>query len=226
MKIRVFIADDHAVLRSGLRLLINGQPDMEVVGEAADGLEAEQRIPATAPDVALIDLSMPSHDGFHAIRQVSRASPATRVLVLTMHDDPGYLRLALSAGAAGYVVKTAVDSELLTAIRTVAQGRTFVDLSCDPDRMFADPPAADRNRMRRPTDPPDQPLSRREREVLTHVARGFTNQEIAAQLKLSAKTVETYRARLMVKLGLRSRADLVRYALDHGVLTPERSLKT
>ncbi len=218
MKIRVFIADDHAVLRSGLRLLINGQPDMEVVGEADDGLEAEQRIPTTAPDVALMDLSMP-HDGLHAIRQISQASPATRVLVLTMHDDPGYLRLALSAGAAGYVVKTAVDSELLTAIRTVAQGRTFVDLSCDPDQMFADPPKTDQNRLHRPTRPPDQPLSRREREVLTRVARGFTNQEIAEQLSLSVKTVETYRARLMMKLDLRSRADLVRYALDHGLLT-------
>lgn len=222
MKIRVFIADDHAVLRSGLRLLINGQPDMEVVGEAADGLEAEQRISTTAPDVALMDLSMP-HDGLHAIRQISQASPATRVLALTMHDDPGYLRLALSAGAAGYVVKTAVDSELLTAIRTVAQGRTFVDLSCSPDRMFAEPLAAERDLTPRPTGPSDQPLSRREREVLTRIARGFTNQEIAEQLSLSVKTVETYRARLMVKLDLRSRADLVRYALDHGLLTSDGS---
>jgi two-component system response regulator NreC len=218
MKLRVFIADDHAVLRSGLRLLINEQPDMEVVGEASDGVAAQQRIPETAPDVALIDLSMPPRDGLEVIRHVTAACPTARVLVLTMHDDAGYLRMALAAGAAGYVVKTAVDGELLSAIRAVAQGRTFVDLACRPAEVLQDRDVPSPSRT--PRTPPAV-LSSREREVLNHVARGFTNQQIAERLSLSTKTVETYRARLMEKLALRSRADLVRYALDQGILTSE-----
>src|SRR2546421_8553604 len=211
--IRVLIADDHAVLRSGLRMLLEAQPDVEIAGEAGDGTEVSQQALALQPDVVLMDLTMPGPHSGEVIRQVVRAAPKTRVLILTMHDDPAYLASALAAGAAGYVVKKVADSELLIAIRAVHAGRTFVDLT-----QTLTPPALPR-RSGRGKQP--QELSRREREVLRLLAQGHSNQQVAAQIRVSVKTVETYRTRLRVKLGLRERAELYRFAVESGLLNPD-----
>jgi two-component system response regulator NreC len=213
--IRVFIADDHAVLRAGLKLLINAQPDMEVVGDAADGPETVRRAPATAPDVVLLDLSMPGARYTHTIEQLA---PKARVLVLTMHDDPAYARTALQAGASGYIVKQAADVELLTAIRTVHRGRTFVDLTRPSEAARS---AALRQSAARPPAEPSQPLSPREAEVLRLLAQGHTNQEAADRLAVSVKTIETHRRRLREKLGRRSRAQLFRFAVESGLLSSD-----
>ena len=213
-QIRVLIADDHAVLRAGLRVLIGAQPDMDVVGEAADGEEAVQRVAETRPDVALVDITMPGSSGIKAIERIRQTCPATRVLVLTMHDVPAYLRSALAAGATGYVVKRAADSELLSAIRGVHRGRTVLDPALATAVVQG---AIGRKATVGQPGGPAGLLSPREREVLDLVAQGYTNQQIADRLGLSVKTVETYRSRLVEKLGLRSRADLVRYALDSGL---------
>ncbi|HET6149202.1 MAG TPA: response regulator transcription factor [Polyangia bacterium] len=217
MSIRVFIADDHGVLRGGLRALLNNQPDMEVVGEAANGPDAEAGIRATEPDVALIDISMPDGGGLAAIAAVMRARPKTRILVLTVHDELGYVQAAADAGAAGYVVKKAVDTELLAAIRVVAEGRTFMDASLGLGlaRRAMRPRATDAVSGRELTE-----LTVREREVMGRVAEGYTNSQIAEELRVGIKSIETYRSRLMEKLGLTSRADLVRLALECGVLAP------
>ena len=221
-KIRILIADDHAVLRAGLRMLINSQEDLEVIGEAADGAEAVEQAGVLQPDLVLMDITMPGGGGVPAIPAVLKACPKTRVLVLTMHDDATYLRATMEAGATGYLVKSAADTELLTAIRTVAAGRTFVDL---PGFAQAAPDALTNGQRTEPAGPRDQPspLSEREHEVLALVAQGHSNREVADRLGISIKTVETYRARLMEKLELRSRADLVRYALEKGLLLPDKT---
>lgn len=206
-EIRVMLADDHAVLRAGLRMLIGAQPDMTVVAEAADADDAVQKAVDRSPDVVLLDLTMPG-SGLKAIERLRRRCPAARVLVLTMHAVPAYLRSALAAGAAGYVVKSAADSELLSAIRGVHRGQTVLDPTLAARVVQAT--------IVRWSAGPASVLSSREREVLDLVARGYTNQQIADQLGLSVKTIETYRSRLVEKLGLRSRADLVRYAVDNG----------
>jgi two-component system, NarL family, response regulator NreC len=211
--IRVLIADDHSVLRSGLRMLLNAQSDIDVVGEAADGLEASESARALRPDVILLDLSMPGPHSGDVIRAVLQASPKTRVLVLTMHDDPAYLRSAFSAGATGYLVKKAADSELMSAIRAVHAGRTFVDLT-----ETSDPgPVSRSNKVAGEWQPPKK-LSKREREVLALLAQGHSNQQIADRIRLSVKTVETYRTRLSEKLGLKGRAELYRFASESGIL--------
>ena len=217
-KIRVLIADDHAVLRAGLRMLINAQPDLEVVGEAANAREALTQAKALTPDVLTLDLSMPGGGSVKTIERLRQECPRTRVLVLTMHDDAAYLRAVLAAGGSGYVVKSAADAELLTALRAVARGRTFVDLDLDPLQA----PLTLGQDATRPNSPGGQALSRRENEVLELLAQGLTNKEIAERIFLSVKTIETYRARLMEKLGLRTRADLVRYALEMGLLTSNK----
>jgi DNA-binding NarL/FixJ family response regulator len=214
VKTRVLIADDHAILRSGLRLLINAQPDLEVVGEAGDALTTVEQARLLAPDVVTVDLGMPGADGVGLVERLRRECPAVRVLVLTMHSDLAYLRAALAAGAAGYIVKTAADTELVSAIHAVRQGRIFVDLTLSEGLAQVSPGSA-----AGPSVPADR-LSRREREVLRFVAEGHTNQQIADRLHLSVKTIETYRARVGEKLGLRSRADIVRYALDTGLISP------
>ena len=215
-RIRILLADDHAVLRTGLRMLISDHRDLEVVGEASDGDEAVRKAAILRPDVALVDISMPGTGGIKAIERIRQAAPATRVLVLTMHDVPAYLRAALAAGASGYVVKRAADSDLLAAIREVHRGRTVLDPSLAARVVHG---SLRRRGLTGPT--PTAPLSQREREVLELVAQGFTNQQIADHLGLSVKTVETYRARLVEKLGLQSRAELVRYALDSGLFGGE-----
>jgi two-component system response regulator NreC len=216
-KIRILLVDDHAVLRAGLRALIATQPDMDVVAEAGDGDEAVRRAVTSRPDVAIVDITMPGGGGIKTIERIRQAVPATRVLVLTMHDLPAYLRAALAAGAVGYVVKRAADSELLAAIRDVHRGRTVLD----PNLAARVVQSGLRRRPGPPGPGATPPLSPREREVLELVAQGFTNQQIADRFGLSVKTVETYRARLVEKLGLQSRAELVRYALDSGLLGGE-----
>jgi DNA-binding NarL/FixJ family response regulator len=219
-KIRVLIADDHAVLRAGLRMLIGAQPDMDVVGEAGDGREAVRVALETGPDVVTMDLKMPGTGGIKAVERLSRECPRSRVLVLTMHDDPAYLRAALAAGCAGYVLKAAAHTELIAAIRDVSAGRTFVDphLAGDLLQSLAGP-----ERASPPEDPerPEGRLSQRERAVLALLAQGHTNRVIADRLFLSVKTVETYRSRIAVKLGLKSRADFVRFALEIGLLNAD-----
>jgi len=211
-KIRVLLADDHAVLRAGLKLLVNHQHDMEVVAEAGSFGEAIRLAAIAKPDVITLDLTMPDGRGVDKIEQVCRACPMGKVLVLTMHDDPAYLRAALNSGASGYVVKKAADTELLGVIRAVHAGRVFVDLE------------SHRARSATALVPGDNPrgagdnLSERERTVLVRLAEGHTNQSIAEQLDLSVKTIESYRARVLKKLGLRSRADITRYAVEMGLL--------
>lgn len=215
-KITIVLADDHAVVRAGLRALINAKPDMEVVGEAANGREAIEQVEMLGPDVLLLDLSMPRLSGLSALTAIKRKAPRTRILVLTMHDDHRYLHQALSAGAAGYVVKKAADMELLSAIRAVKRGEIYVHSSLTKSlierslrkqraRAVAASPGAD-------------DLSERQKEVLVLLAQGYTNRQIADMLLLSVKTVETYRARTMKKLDLQSRAELFQYVLRRGLL--------
>jgi two-component system response regulator NreC len=217
LEARLLLADDHAVLRAGLRLLLDAQPDLKVVGEAGDGHEALALAESLQPDLILLDLSMPGLGGMQSLLPLRKAAPAARVLILTMHDDQGYLRQALQRGAAGYVLKKAADTELLSALRAVLRGEVYVHPSLTKSLLEGLlPPSAG-------TAPssPWETLSEREREVLNLVARGHTSAEIADRLSLSAKTVETYRARGMEKLGLRSRAALVQFALARGLLTTE-----
>jgi two-component system response regulator NreC len=216
-KIRILLADDHALLRAGLKLLINHQHDMEVVAEAGDFAETMRLGKLVQPDVITLDLTMPAGNGIPMVERVRRECPSSRVLVVTMHDDPAYLRAALAAGAFGYVVKRAADTELLSAIRAVHAGRAIVDLklrSGQTHAVLATKPAEDCECQ----DLPGESLSDRESTALRLLAEGHTNQAIADQLDLSVKTIESYRSRLLRKLGLRTRADIIRYAVELGLL--------
>ena len=217
-KIRVMIADDHAILRAGLKMLVNAQTDMEVVAEAPDGEIAVQTAQETRPDVALLDLTMPRVGGMKALEKMAGDCHETRVLVLTMHDDPAYLRSALAAGAAGYLLKRAVDSELLAAIRAVHRGGIFVDPRL-ANVLVQEVLAKRSSKAGRAR--PVNILSDRELQVLKLVAQGYTSAEIAKQIFVGVKTIETYRSRFAEKLGLRARSDLVRFAVQMGLLTPE-----
>jgi DNA-binding NarL/FixJ family response regulator len=218
-KIRVLIADDHAILRAGLRMLIDSQPDMKVIAEAANGEQAVRLASAERPDVVILDITMPGGGGLRAVPEIRRVCASTRVLLLTMHEEPAYLRTALASGAAGYVLKKSVDANLLAAIRSVHKGRSYVDSELASALIqHALPDLAQPGRPGRP----DEVLSERELQVLKLVAEGFSSREIAEQIFIGVKTVETYRARFAEKLGLKSRADLVRYALEVGLLSPER----
>jgi len=212
------IADDHAILRAGLTMLVNTQADMEVVSEAADGATAVQAARDTRPDVALLDLSMPRVGGMEALQEMAQHCRGTRVLVLTMHEDPAYLRSALAAGASGYLLKKAVDSELIAAIRAVNRSGTFVD------PRLADVLVQDVLTKKGTRANPKRPLpilSDRELQVLRLVALGYTSAQIAQRIYVGVKTVETYRSRVAEKLGLRTRRDLIRFALRMGLLTQE-----
>jgi len=210
---RILLADDHAVLRAGLRLLIDKQPDLEVVGEAGSGDETLALAQRLLPDVILLDLHMPGLDGLNTLPLLRQCVPASRVLILTMHDDVSYLQQTLQAGAAGYVLKQAVDTELLMAIRAVARGERPVHPAMTQKLIdvMNEPQGAE-------VVNPWQRLSEREHDVLRLVALGYTNAEIAEELFISVKTVETYRARGMEKLAVETRAQLVRSALKHAVL--------
>ena len=190
------IADDHAILRSGLKLLVNAQPDMEVVSEASDGEQAVQAARETKPDVALMDLTMPRTGGIRALQEIVRTCRETRVLILTMHDDPAYLRSVLAAGSSGYVLKRSVDGDLLAAIRAVHRGGTFVDPTL-ADVLVQDLLA--KKGPKRHGKESANILSERELQVLRLVARGFSSQQIAKQILVGVKTVETYRSRLVAR---------------------------
>jgi two-component system response regulator NreC len=212
---RVLLADDHAVLRSGLRLLLTSQNEFEVVGEASSGTETLTLAEQLQPDLILLDLSMPALGGLDALPTLRKLVPSARILILTMHDDPQYLRQALKHGASGYVLKKAADAELLSAMRSVLRGEVYVHPSMT--RILLE----DMLPESKSTNGEDawESLSDREGEVLKMVALGHTSAEIASQLNLSAKTVETYRTRGMEKLGLQTRAALVRFALQKGLIT-------
>jgi two-component system, NarL family, response regulator NreC len=213
--IRVLLADDHAVLRSGLKLMLDARSDMTVVGEVGDGVDVLPLALETNPDIILLDLTMPRLGGLEALSLLRERAPGIRVLILTMHDDQGYLRQALRMGAAGYVLKKAADVELIAAIQAVMRGDVYVHPSMTRsllDEMLPE------NEGGTGEEDVWLTLSEREQEVLRLVALGHTNQEIADRLSLSVKTVETYRARGMEKLALRSRAALVRFALAKGLL--------
>jgi DNA-binding NarL/FixJ family response regulator len=212
-RLRVLLADDHAVVREGMRALINAELGMEVVGEAADGQTALQQACELHPDVVVMDVSMPIVSGAQATAQLKQECPNVKVLALTIHEDRSYLRTLLAAGAAGYVLKRAASEELIRAIRTVAAGGIFLDPRVAGKLVSSiggGSPAA--------IPSGGAALSDREREVLRLVAQGYSMKEIAARLAISAKTVDTYKGRSMEKLGLDSRVDLVRYALEQGWL--------
>lgn len=222
-RIRVLMADDHAVLRAGLRMLLDAQPDMVVVGEAETAEQAVNLDAELLPDIVLMDLALPVRSGdpftlpsgLDAIRRIKAGRPEARVLALTMHDDEGYLRAVLEAGGSGYVLKQAADTELLSAIRAVWRGGTYLHpehvqclLESAPSAPATEEGGSDSYEL----------LSPREKQVLRLIALGHTNQQVADMLHLSIKTVETYKARLMAKLELTGRAALVRYALQRGLL--------
>ena len=210
---RVLIVDDHAVVRSGLALLVNAEEDLEVVGEAGSAREAILEARSTKPDVVLMDVMMPDQSGIEVVPQLLHEHPETKVLVLSMQDDPRYVREAFEAGASGYVLKEAADAEVVQAVREVARGGRYVDPA-----LGAKLAAAEVEERRRAE---EDPLSEREREILRLLALGHTNQEIAKMLYISVRTAETHRAHIMQKLRLATRAELVRYALSQGLLEEE-----
>ena len=212
-KLRVLLADDHNVVRAGLRALIDAQDDMEVVGEAADGEAACRLAAELVPDVAVLDVSMPVLGGARATDRIKREHPEVKVLALTVHEDRGYLQQLLQAGASGYVLKRAAADDLIHAIRAVSRGGAYLDPSLAGKVL-----GGLVGRAQHAGSSPADTLSDREEEVLRLIARGFTNREIAAQLDVSIKTVETHKSRAMEKLGLDSRAGIVSYAITRGWL--------
>lgn len=212
-KLTILIADDHAVVRQGIKLLLCSQPDMEVVGEAGDGEEAWQRARELLPDVVVMDVSMPHLNGAQATERLKVSCPQVKVIALSAHQDEAHIRQLLAAGASGYVLKKTIAEELTTAIRTVARGGVHLDSQIAGKVVGG--------YIKPSGDDGDIALSAREREVLTLVAWGYTNKEIAARLLISVKTVEGHKARFMDKLDLSSRADIVRFALKRGWLRDE-----
>ena len=210
MTIRTVVVDDHAVVRAGLRLLLEAEKDIEVAAEAGDAREAVFEARAHKPDVILLDVVMPGRSGLEAIPDLLKESPESKILVLSMQDDAAYVREAFASGASGYVLKEAVDAEVVGAVREVAEGRRYVHPVLGARLVAAD--ADERAKAEA------NPLSEREHEILRLLALGHTNQEIASSLYLSVRTVETHRAHIMQKLRISTRAELVRYALEHGML--------
>jgi two-component system, NarL family, response regulator NreC len=208
--VRVLIVDDHAVVRTGIRLLLDQETDIDPVGEAGSGRDAVFEARELKPDVILMDVVMPGGSGLEVIPVLLKEHPEARILVLSMQDDPRYVREAFAAGASGYVLKEAADVEVVAAVREVARGGRYVHPELGARLIAADAAAARRAE--------EDPLSDREREVLRLLALGHTNQEIAKQLYISVRTAETHRAHVMQKLQLSSRAELVRYAISQGLL--------
>ncbi len=213
-KIRVLICDDHTILREGIRLLLNSQPDIEVVAEAVDGREAVEKARAVKPDVILMDIAMPFLNGLEATKQIRRDNPNARVLVLTMYESDEYVAQMLEAGAAGYVLKKVAGSELVYALRAVYQGEAFLYPSITK-RLVEDYLRRVESGQERDT---FDGLTDREREVLQLIAEGHTNKEIADLLNLSVRTVQNHRAHIMEKLGMHDRGELIKYAIQKGII--------
>jgi DNA-binding NarL/FixJ family response regulator len=215
LKTRILLADDHAVVRRGLRLVLDGEPDLEVVGEAGDGSEAIRRALEPDVDLAVLDVSMPRMTGLQAAAELNRRRPELKMLVLSMHDSEQYLYEALRAGAAGYVLKTAADRDLVEACRAAMRGEPFLYPGAVNAliRDYLD-------HARNGEEPRADPLSPREREVLKLVAEGYTSRRIAEELVISEKTVERHRSNVMDKLGMRDRVELTRYAIRTGLVEP------
>ena len=208
---KIVIADDHGIVRSGIRLLLERQGDLEVVAEAADGIEARNVVVRERPDLAILDVKMPGLTGLQATREIKAQSPETNVLILSMHDDERYLFEALKAGASGYVLKSQADTDLIDAIRSIQRGEPFLS------------PGAQQNLLRDLLDrgePAGSDLTPREEEIVKLVAEANTTRQIAELLHLSEKTVENHRANAMRKLGMRDRVELVRYAIRQGLIEP------
>ncbi len=212
MSVRILIADDHGVLRAGLRSLLNAEPNLEVMAEAANGEEAIRMAVELQPDIVLLDLSMPDVGGIDVTLAVKRLLPAVRILILTVHEDDGLLQEAIRAGASGYIIKRAVESELLNAIRAVSRGEMYVHPAMTRALMRNLTPRHDHENT------PARLLTRRELEVLRMIVQGHTNRQIAETLSLSVRTVESHRANLMGKLGLTTRVELVHYAMENSLL--------
>lgn len=219
--IRILLADDHAILRSGLGMLINSHENYEVVAQASESQEAIDKAVAVQPDVAILDITMPGGGGVKVAEALTDKCPDTKIIALTMHDDQAYLKAVLAAGASGFVVKRSADTRLLDAIETVLRGQVYIDPAMGQRVMqgLLDPDAAEEDDELHPDS-----LSLRERQVLTLLAHGYTNREAAEQLGLSMRSVETYRSRMAEKLGFQSRVDLVRYALEIGLLKSGETL--
>jgi two-component system response regulator NreC len=211
MPIRILIADDHGVLRAGLRALLNAEPDLEVAGEAADGYEALRMAAQTHPDVVLLDISMPGLGGIEVTRELKHALPEIHVLILTVHEDEGLLQEGIRVGASGYIIKRAVESELINAIRAVSRGEMYVHPAMTRALVQNLAPRTSADSL------PAKVLTRRETEVLRLIVQGHTNRQIADVLSLSVRTVESHRANLMAKLNLNSRVELVQYAMQHSL---------
>jgi DNA-binding NarL/FixJ family response regulator len=209
---RILIADDHGIVRGGLKLLLDRQPDMEVVAEAGDGVEALETALAVRPDVCVLDVQMPRMTGLQAAREIRAHAPGIGVLILSMHDDQRYVFEALKAGAQGYVLKREADQDLVNAVRAVARGEPFLTNAAESSLV--------REWMDDESTGPREPLSPREQEVVKLIAEAFTNKEIAETLHLAEKTVESHRANVLRKLGMRDRVELVRYAIRRGLIEP------
>jgi len=216
--IRVLLAEDHNVVREGLRLLLNAQPDIEVVGEATTGREAIVLARGRCPDVAVLDIAMPDLDGVQATSLMRVECPQTQVLILTMHESDAYFFRALEAGAAGYVLKKAASEDLINAVRAVARGESFFYPSLA--RKLLDNYLLHTHAKPPPGPPGYEELSEREREIMFLIVRGLSNQEIADKLVISSSTVQTHRAHILQKLNLETTIDLVRYAIRHGLIEP------
>jgi len=210
--VRLLVADDHGIMRGGLRLLLDRQPDMEVVAEAADGIEAVALALRERPDICILDVAMPRMTGLQATVEIRAHAPEIAVLVLSMHDDERYLFEALQAGAAGYVLKREADQALVEAVRAVGRGEPFMTNAAERSLI--------REWMDDDSSGPVEPLTLREREVLKLIAEAHTNREIGELLHLAEKTVESHRANLLRKLGMRDRVELVRYAIRRGLIEP------
>jgi DNA-binding NarL/FixJ family response regulator len=210
--VKLLIADDHGIVRGGLRALLDRQPDMEVVAEAADGAAALVQALACRPDVAILDVGMPKLTGLQVARELRAQAPEMKVLILSMHDDERYLFEALKAGASGYVLKSEAGDDLVDAVRAVARGESFLTNAAERSLIRA--------WMADDATGPVEPLTPREQEVLKLIAEAHTNKEIGEILHLSAKTVESHRGNLLRKLGMRDRVELVRYAIRRGLIEP------
>jgi two-component system response regulator NreC len=211
LAISVLVADDHAIVRAGLRTLIKAEPDLELVGEATGGLEAIEKVHALQPDVLVLDLSMPDLDGIMVTRNLKKEKTRCVILILTVHEDDALLREAIKAGAAGYIIKHAAEDELISAIRSVYRGEMYVHPKMIRSLILTGKTAGEHHKEFPET------LTAREEEVLKLLVQGYTNRQIAEELSLSVRTVEGHRSNLTEKLGLHSRVELVRYAREHGL---------